>query len=87
MKMMMLTVLMKPSLRYLVIYMINTVPVKEWKSVRKHENNDPWITKGIVNACKKKNSLYKAFLRVRTKEAENKYKKYKNKLNSYYKGK
>ncbi len=42
----------------------------------------PWITKGLQNACKKKNVLYKEFIKHRTKEAENKYKKYKNKLTS-----
>lgn len=40
----------------------------------------PWITKGIENACKKKNVLYRRFLKHRTIEAENKYKIYKNKL-------
>ncbi|XP_051941777.1 uncharacterized protein LOC127614482 [Hippocampus zosterae] len=40
----------------------------------------PWITKGIENACKKKNNLYKLFLKFRTEEAEKKYKTYKNKL-------
>ena len=39
----------------------------------------PWITKGLRNACKKKNTLYRDFLRHRTKDAENKYKIYKNK--------
>ena len=42
----------------------------------------PWMTRGLENACKKKNILYKQFLKTRTKEAENKYKKYKNKLTS-----
>lgn len=40
----------------------------------------PWISKGIINACKKKNLLYKEFLKKRTIEAEQKYKLYKNKL-------
>ena len=38
----------------------------------------PWITKGLKNACKKRNTMYGKFI----KEAENKYKKYKNKLNN-----
>ena len=42
----------------------------------------PWITRGIVTACKKKNVLYRKFLKLRTMEAENKYKVYKNKLTS-----
>ena len=40
----------------------------------------PWITKGIETACKKKNVLYRKFIKLRTTEAENKYKVYKNKL-------
>lgn len=53
----------------------------------------PWLTKGLINACKKKNNLYKLFIKLKSKEAENKYKLYKNKLTdiirlakkSYYK--
>lgn len=44
---------------------------------RKHK---PWLTKGIKNACKKKNNLYKMFIKSKTKEAEVKYKTYRNKL-------
>ena len=40
----------------------------------------PWITKGIHNACKKKNTLYRLFLKDRNKTTETRYKKYKNKL-------
>lgn len=45
-----------------------------------NKKGHPWITKGLKNAIKKKNLLYKEFFKQRTKEAENKYKKYKNKL-------
>ena len=52
----------------------------------KYKKNDgaktPWMTKGLLNACRKKNNLYKHFLKYRTNEAEFKYKKYKNKLTS-----
>ena len=52
----------------------------------------PWLTKGLQNACKKKNALYRNYIRQRTKEDEDKY---KNKLISiirisrkeYYKNK
>lgn len=37
-----------------------------------------WIIKGLQNA--RKNTFYKYFLKLRTVEAENRYKKYKNKL-------
>ena len=54
-------------------------PLKQYS--RKHKYIDqPWITKGLHNACKKKNTLYREFIKRRTREAEDKYKKYKNKL-------
>uniref|UniRef100_A0A8C7XUM2 Reverse transcriptase domain-containing protein n=1 Tax=Oryzias sinensis TaxID=183150 RepID=A0A8C7XUM2_9TELE len=40
----------------------------------------PWLTAGLQNACKKKNNLYKKFLKQRTRESEQRYKSYKNKL-------
>ena len=40
----------------------------------------PWMTSGLKNACKKKNLLYKMFLKSRSKQSEDKYKTYKNKL-------
>lgn len=33
----------------------------------------------MTNACKKKKKLYRCYLKLRTKEAENRYEKYKNK--------
>lgn len=50
------------------------------KIVKQKYIEKPWISKGIINACKKKNLLYKEFLKKRTIEAEQKYKLYKNKL-------
>lgn len=43
-------------------------------------NMTPWITTGLRKACRKKNKLYKVFICKRTKEAEIRYKQYKNKL-------
>lgn len=40
----------------------------------------PWLTNGLKNACKKKNKLYKVFIKSRTENAEKRYKSYKNKL-------
>lgn len=52
-----------------------------WSCVKKKNSpNSPWLTKGLINACKKKNHLYKLFLKLRTKDAEERYKNYKNKL-------
>lgn len=54
-------------------------PLKQY--TRKYNYRDrPWITKGLHNASKKKNALYREFIKRRTKETESKYKKYKNKL-------
>ena len=47
------------------------------KSVKK-----PWMSNGLRNACKKKNRLYVKFLKQRSTDAEERYKKYKNKLTS-----
>ena len=66
------------------------------QSIRiKKRTNKPWFTKGIVNACRKKNSLYKAWLVKKDKCSEQRYKAYRNKLTSilrkaeraYYKSK
>ena len=46
------------------------------------ENKKPWFTKGLKSACTKKNKLYKAFIVMRSAEAEQKYKTYTNKLTS-----
>uniref|UniRef100_A0A8C6LE27 Reverse transcriptase domain-containing protein n=1 Tax=Nothobranchius furzeri TaxID=105023 RepID=A0A8C6LE27_NOTFU len=42
--------------------------------------DQPWMTKGIRNACAKKNQLYRNFLKSQTRVTEDRYKKYKNKL-------
>ncbi len=57
-----------------------TCPIVKLNTTRK--NHKPWMSSGLNNACKKKNYLYKQFLKYRTEQAEIKYKKYKNKLTS-----
>lgn len=42
--------------------------------------NRPWMTKGLLNRCRMKNSLYRKFIRKRTIDTDIKYKTYKNKL-------
>ena len=54
------------------------VPVKNRHNYRKIDK--PWFTKSLRNACSKKNCLYKRYLKSRTKDAEVRYKMYKNKL-------
>jgi len=50
--------------------------------VNTKQKHKPWLTKGLLNACHKKNRLYKAFVVNKTLESERKYKTYKNKLTS-----
>lgn len=45
----------------------------------KNKQQKCWMTKGL-NACKKKNTLYREFIKHRTENVELKYKVYKNKL-------
>ena len=52
-----------------------------WKKVRlKKSQKKPWLTKGIIIACRKQKTLYKRYLKNRTNANEMKYKIYKNKL-------
>lgn len=46
-------------------------PIKEVKSSSRPIQS--WITKGLQNACKKKNTLYIEFIKLRTIESEHKY--------------
>ena len=52
------------------------------EKVKKRRTDKPWMTKSLINACKKKKILYRQFLKKRTDECESKYKRYKNKLTS-----
>jgi hypothetical protein len=51
---------------------------------RKHRiyktKTKPWLTKSLLKSCKKKNRLYKNYLKHKTVESFNKYRTYKNKL-------
>lgn len=62
------------------LYDKNCKKVQIYAHEKKNPFNNPWMTKGLINACKKKNYLYRTFLRLRTNDAEVRYKKYKNKL-------
>lgn len=75
--------------------MISTVPLRDIIKKKLAHKSNPWLTKGLRNVCKKKNLLYRNFITQRTEEAEDKYKRYKNKLTNiirlskkeYYKNK
>ena len=46
----------------------------------KKRNHKPWLTKGLINACHKKNLLYKEQLGKSSELSRTRYKLYKNKL-------
>lgn len=54
-------------------------PVRKVKVKPKNKQN-LWMTKGLVKACKKKEQLYKDFIKHRTKDKAYKYKQYRNRL-------
>ena len=64
--------------KYLWLYNKNC-PIKILND-KARNNNKPWLTKGILKSCKKKNKLNRDFVKYRTVNAEKKYKAYKNKL-------
>ena len=62
--------------KFLQIFMLlynKHCPVQQYVEEKKQVKS-PWLTKGVINACKKKNNLLK------TREAETRYKMYRNKL-------
>lgn len=57
-------------------------PIKKICMNTPTSKSKPWFNRGLRNACKKKNNLYKQFLRHRTTKSKCKYSTYKNKLTS-----
>jgi len=55
-------------------------PHKKYFIKNKNSQDKPWLTKGIIRACKRKQQLYRVYLKKRTKQNEERYKRYKNKL-------
>jgi hypothetical protein len=60
-------------------------PIKKINITRKKNPRKPWMTKGLVQSCIKKEKLYKLFINKPTPENNNKYKEYRNKLNKLLK--
>ena len=50
------------------------------KHIKKGAKQKPWLTKGLINACRKKNAMYVKYVRSKLQIDEQKYKVYKNKL-------
>ena len=59
---------------------VNKVCPMETKTIKHGNKCKPWLTKGLLNACKKKNTMYKTFIKTKLESDETKYKAYKNKL-------
>ena len=55
-------------------------PTKKIKYRKKQHR--PWMTKGLINACRKNNNLYLSLIKHRTQSADFKYNKHKKKLTS-----
>ena len=51
-------------------------------TMHKRNNYKPWLTNGLINACRKKNYLYKCQLKTNDSAAKTRYLTYKNKLTS-----
>ena len=64
--------------KFLLVYN-ECCPVRQVK-LKQIVKQKPWMTRGLINACKKKNSLYRIYLKVRTFQSNQTYKCYKNKL-------
>ena len=52
------------------------------KSSERKRTDKPWLTKGLINACHKKNLLYKCQLSDKSDNVRHRYLMYKNKLTS-----
>jgi hypothetical protein len=55
-------------------------PVKTKTIKIKETGHKPWITSGIIKSIRRKNNLYKVWIKKRSEETLHKYKSYKNKL-------
>ena len=66
-------------LNYFTTLYNQNCPVKQIK-VTKRKAFKPWFTRGLQNACKKKNNLYSLSLRSKDPHILDRYKRYKNKL-------
>ena len=66
-------------LNVFIYYYNKNCPIVEYNR-NSNTTDKPWMTSGLVNACRKKNKLYRDFIKYRTSDKEAKYKLYKNKL-------
>lgn len=66
---------------FIFINLLNyNCPIIQQYPTKRLSNSSPWMTNGLLNACKKKNVLYRNYIKKRSPQTEAKYKTYKNKL-------
>lgn len=56
-------------------------PLQQYR-MKPNCQDKPWITKGVLRACNKKNTLYKEFIKYRKRDKEIKHKRSKNKIDN-----
>ena len=67
---------------HIISKILNLISCPLVKVSEKKYNDKPWLTKGLINACHKKNHLYKCQLGKKGSIARQRYLVYKNKLTS-----
>ena len=60
--------------------LINTYFPEQKIKINMKQQDKPWITKSILNCIRKKNEMYKRYIKTRTKKMRLNTKKYKNNL-------
>ena len=70
----------KYSENYNVCFLVKKVTGKQSRL------NKPWLSNALIKCIKKKNRLYKKYLRNPTMDRQSIYKSYKNKLNHSLRG-
>ena len=58
-----------------------TFPLQRWSTRNKAVPRKPWMTRGLARSCKRKEKLYKIFIKNPSEANACKYKTYRNKLN------
>ena len=61
---------------------VKNCPVKVISKTEKNIPMKPWINQTLLNCCKKKNTLYRKYLKCKSAQALQRYKLYKNNLTS-----
>ena len=66
-------------LRHPYVSLLNNSSI-ETRNQQQKSVEKPWLTKSLLKMCKKKNILYRNFIKCKTTKSECRYKKYRNTL-------